>query len=197
MALPTLLLADERRVSLAAPPSSYKSNEALPMRAGRFETESSSQHQAYASLLRVPPAAPCPHACTQRPQVLVTYDIRCLAGCSDWLWGHRERGLTGVGHRDLIDLIGIQPDLPEPTRQHGCGKPLLKLERHHGASTLGPFWREFGAAAFLMPPDTGDPCVRVYTRVWPRCLGLAAHNERCGMMARPMAQSEDNGPVLH
>ncbi len=51
--------------------------------------------------------------------------------------------LTGVGHRDLVDLVGVQPHFPESTFQHGRGEPLLQLERHHCAS---PSWRLFGAA---------------------------------------------------
>ena len=37
--------------------------------------------------------------------------------------------LTGVGHTDVIDLIGVQPHLPEAAAQDGGGQPLLQLER--------------------------------------------------------------------
>mmetsp|Transcript_35809 Transcript_35809/g.79703 ORF Transcript_35809/g.79703 Transcript_35809/m.79703 type:complete len:243 (-) Transcript_35809:27-755(-) len=40
--------------------------------------------------------------------------------------------LPRVCHRDLIDLIGVQPDLAQAASQHACGKPLLQLEGHHG-----------------------------------------------------------------
>jgi hypothetical protein len=46
--------------------------------------------------------------------------------------------LTGVGHGDLVDLIGVQPDLAQATFQHGSGKPLLQLKGHHDASALLP-----------------------------------------------------------
>jgi len=39
--------------------------------------------------------------------------------------------LAGVGHRDLIDLIGVQPDLVLSALEHGGGKALLKTKRHH------------------------------------------------------------------
>jgi hypothetical protein len=50
----------------------------------------------------------------------------------------RCRLLTGVGHGDLVDLIGVQPDLAQATFQHGSGKPLLQLKGHHDASALLP-----------------------------------------------------------
>ena len=39
--------------------------------------------------------------------------------------------LTGVGHRNIVDLIGVQPHLPQSAVQNGRSKPLLQLERHH------------------------------------------------------------------
>lgn len=39
--------------------------------------------------------------------------------------------LTGVGHRDIIDLVGVQPHLPQSAVQYGRGKPLLQLQGHH------------------------------------------------------------------
>lgn len=38
--------------------------------------------------------------------------------------------LTGVGHGDVIDLIGVQPDLAQAAAQHRGRQPLLQLERH-------------------------------------------------------------------
>ena len=40
--------------------------------------------------------------------------------------------LTGVGHRDIVDLIGVQPDLAQSAVQHGRGQTLLQLQGHHG-----------------------------------------------------------------
>lgn len=34
-------------------------------------------------------------------------------------------GLTGVGVADLVDLVGIEPDLALAAAQHGGGEPLL------------------------------------------------------------------------
>lgn len=39
--------------------------------------------------------------------------------------------LTGVRHGNIIDLIGVQPHLPQSAIQHGRCKPLLQLQRHH------------------------------------------------------------------
>ena len=39
--------------------------------------------------------------------------------------------LAGVRHGDLIDLIGVQPDLPLAALQHRGGEALLKTKRHH------------------------------------------------------------------
>lgn len=38
---------------------------------------------------------------------------------------------TGVGHGDLIDLIGVQPDLVLTALENGGGEALLQTERHH------------------------------------------------------------------
>lgn len=55
--------------------------------------------------------------------------------------GRRRRasggGLTGVSHGDLRDLIGVEPDLPLAALEDGSGKPLLELERNHGAAAAG------------------------------------------------------------
>ena len=51
--------------------------------------------------------------------------------CALW-WVHiglNQR--TGVRHRDLIDLGGVQPNLALAAIQDGSRKPLLELERHH------------------------------------------------------------------
>merc|ERR1711907_435675 len=42
---------------------------------------------------------------------------------------------TGVRHRDLVDLIWVQPNLPLTTLEHGRGEPLLELEGHHCFAT--------------------------------------------------------------
>ena len=42
--------------------------------------------------------------------------------------------LTGVRHRDLIDLIGIQPDLALAALENRGGEALLKTKRHHPCS---------------------------------------------------------------
>ena len=47
-------------------------------------------------------------------------------------WGRRTR----VGHGDLVGLIGVQPDLPQPAAQHGGCEPLLQLQAHHGCQVL-------------------------------------------------------------
>lgn len=39
--------------------------------------------------------------------------------------------LAGVRHRDLIDLIGIQPDLALTALEHGRSQTLLEAKRHH------------------------------------------------------------------
>lgn len=38
--------------------------------------------------------------------------------------------LTRVGERDLVDLVGVEPDLPLSALEYGGGKPLLKLQRN-------------------------------------------------------------------
>lgn len=38
--------------------------------------------------------------------------------------------LAGVGQGDLVDLVGVEPDLALSALEHGGGKPLLELERH-------------------------------------------------------------------
>jgi hypothetical protein len=52
---------------------------------------------------------------------------------------HREqrRRLTGVGHRDFIHFVGVQPNFAETALQYRSSKPLLQLERHHLAGTAG------------------------------------------------------------
>jgi hypothetical protein len=45
-------------------------------------------------------------------------------------WKHLE-ARTRVGHRDLVDLIGVQPDLVLTALEHGGGEALLKAKRHH------------------------------------------------------------------
>jgi hypothetical protein len=42
-----------------------------------------------------------------------------------------SEGLTGVGHRDLIDLIGVEPDLALAALEDARGQALLQLQRHH------------------------------------------------------------------
>ena len=37
-------------------------------------------------------------------------------------------GLTGVGVRDLVDLVGIEPDLAFPATNDGGGEALLGAE---------------------------------------------------------------------
>ena len=39
--------------------------------------------------------------------------------------------LTGVGHRDIVHFVGVQPYFPLSAVQDGGGKPLLQLEGHH------------------------------------------------------------------
>ena len=43
----------------------------------------------------------------------------------------RERELTGIGHGDFADFIGVKPNLAFPALEDAGGEPLLKLERHH------------------------------------------------------------------
>jgi hypothetical protein len=43
----------------------------------------------------------------------------------------KVRGLTGVGHRDLGDFIGVEPDLALAALEHARGEALLLLQRHH------------------------------------------------------------------
>lgn len=38
--------------------------------------------------------------------------------------------LARVGERDLVDLVGVEPDLALSALEYGCGKPLLELQRH-------------------------------------------------------------------
>jgi hypothetical protein len=42
-----------------------------------------------------------------------------------------EQGLTGVGHGDLADFIGVEPDLALAALEDTRGEALLELERHH------------------------------------------------------------------
>ena len=39
--------------------------------------------------------------------------------------------LTGVGHGDLADFIGVEPHLAPPALEDARGEPLLELQRHH------------------------------------------------------------------
>lgn len=49
--------------------------------------------------------------------------------------------LTGVRHGDVVDLIGVQPDLAQAAAQHRGRQPLLQLERHlqQRASSVRPW----------------------------------------------------------
>lgn len=38
--------------------------------------------------------------------------------------------LARVGEGDLVDLVGVEPDLPLSAFEYGGGKPLLKLQRN-------------------------------------------------------------------
>lgn len=38
--------------------------------------------------------------------------------------------LARVGEGDLVDLVGVEPDLPLSALEYGGGKPLLKLQRN-------------------------------------------------------------------
>ena len=40
-------------------------------------------------------------------------------------WGG---GRTGVGHADLVDLIGVEPDLALAALEHRLGEPLLEKQ---------------------------------------------------------------------
>lgn len=53
---------------------------------------------------------------------------RCIAYLPDVL--------ARVGEGDLVDLVGVEPDLALSALEYGCGKPLLELQRHllRGAS---------------------------------------------------------------
>ena len=42
-----------------------------------------------------------------------------------------ERELTGIGHGDFADFIGVKPNLAFPALEDAGGEPLLELERHH------------------------------------------------------------------
>lgn len=48
----------------------------------------------------------------------------------------RRRELTRIRHGDLVDFIGIQPDLPSPALEHAGSEPLLEAERHHRSPPL-------------------------------------------------------------
>jgi hypothetical protein len=41
------------------------------------------------------------------------------------------RVLTGVGHGDLVDFIGVKPDLALAALKHAGGEPLLELQGNH------------------------------------------------------------------
>jgi hypothetical protein len=45
--------------------------------------------------------------------------------------GGRREALTGVGHGDLVDLIGVEPDLALAALEDARGEPLLQLEGNH------------------------------------------------------------------
>jgi hypothetical protein len=45
--------------------------------------------------------------------------------------GGRREALTGVGHGDLVDLIGVEPDLALAALEDARGQTLLQLQRHH------------------------------------------------------------------
>lgn len=79
---------------------------------------------------------------------------------SEKLGGERERGeeaLTGVGHRDLVDLIGVEPDLALAALEDAGGQALLQLQRHHLRRRRSPLpavwlWRKgLGNAAQAAP----------------------------------------------
>merc|ERR1711871_1700818 len=43
---------------------------------------------------------------------------------------------AGIGHGDLVDLIGVQPNLALATLEHGSREALLELERIHFLSAI-------------------------------------------------------------
>jgi hypothetical protein len=47
------------------------------------------------------------------------------------------RVLTGVGHGDLVDFIGVKPDLALAALKHAGGEPLLELQGNHLRRRLG------------------------------------------------------------
>jgi hypothetical protein len=46
--------------------------------------------------------------------------------------GETERELTGIGHGDLIDLIGVEPHLLLAALEDAGRQALLKLQGNHG-----------------------------------------------------------------
>lgn len=69
--------------------------------------------------------------------------------------------LTGVGHGDLADLIGVEPHIAPPTLEDARGKRLLKLQRHHRSlplDALSLLRTEEGAAwLFVVLPSRVSP----------------------------------------
>jgi len=55
-------------------------------------------------------------------------------GCSAGRARTRESRLTRVGHGDLVDLIGVKPNLALTTFEHGGREALLELEGNHSCS---------------------------------------------------------------
>lgn len=58
----------------------------------------------------------------QKEKACITRGTRIVSYLADVL----ARG----GEGDLVDLVGVEPDLPLSALQHGGGEPLLELERH-------------------------------------------------------------------
>jgi hypothetical protein len=69
-------------------------------------------------------------------------------------------GLAGVGVGDLVDLVGVEPDLALAAVGHGCREALLRAEVHPAAAG------HISTAALA----GGWAC----TGAWPRRVGVGA-----------------------
>ena len=98
----------------------------------------------------------------------------------------RPSKLTGVGHRDVIHLIRVQPDLPEAAVQdRGC-EPLLQLESdlQGGAGQQLSGSRRLPAMA-----APGGSLAAILTMVLPACRSKEAEAGRTQRREAPAQAS--------
>lgn len=68
--------------------------------------------------------------------------------------------LTGIGHRNFVDFIGIEPNFIFSAAEDGGSQPLLKLEGHHDDFfALGKLAVGEDESSLFSYPQPFDSCV--------------------------------------